>query len=287
LPAGWQSDPALQEVDLAPGQTRDIVFKVTPGPVGSPVLAEFVAGDRTFTRGMTVIDHPHIPILTVFPQAGARVLRLELEKAGDTIGYVMGPGDDVPEALSQAGYRVTLLGDQELAAGDLSGYDAIVTGVRAYNSRDALKQHSRRLVDYVADGGTLVVQYNTADRTLQPDFAPYPLELGRDRVTVEGAPIERLDPTSPLLNWPNRIDDRDFEGWVQERGLYFASKWGPEYRTVLASADPGEESAAGGLLWARHGKGIFIYTGYAFFRQLPAGVPGAYRLFVNLVSARG
>jgi len=174
-----------------------------------------------------------------------------------------------------------------LASGDLSGYDAIVTGVRAYNSRDALKRSARRLLDYVEAGGTLVVQYNTADRTLHPGFAPYPLEIGRDRVTVEGAPIERIDPECSLLLKPNRITDQDFEGWVQERGLYFASKWGPEYRTVLSCADPGETPAAGGLLWARYGKGIFIYTGYAFFRQLPAGVPGAYRLFVNLVSARG
>jgi hypothetical protein len=287
LPSGWRSEPASQDVSFALGERRDVVFQVTPGPVGSPLRAEFTAGDRSYTRSMTLIDHPHIPIQTIFPEASARVLRLPLSKRGDSVGYVMGPGDEVPAALAQAGYRVALLGDDELASGDLSGYDAIVTGVRAYNSRDALKRSSRRLLDYVEAGGTLVVQYNTADRTLDPDFAPYPLEIGRDRVTVEGAPVERVDPESPLLHAPNRITDGDFEGWVQERGLYFASKWGPEYRTVLAAADPGETPAAGGLLWARYGKGIFIYTGYAFFRQLPAGVPGAYRLFVNLVSARG
>jgi LmbE family N-acetylglucosaminyl deacetylase len=287
LPSGWRSEPATEAVSLAPGETRDVVFQVTPGPVGSSLQAEFVAGDRHYTRGVTVVDRPHIPMQTIFPEASARVLRLPLSKRGDAIGYVMGPGDEVPAALAQAGYRVALLEDAELASGDLSGYDAIVTGVRAYNSRDALKRSARRLLDYVEAGGTLVVQYNTADRTLHRDFAPYPLEIGRDRVTVEGAPIEPVDPESPLLHTPNRITDRDFEGWVQERGLYFASKWGPEYRTVLAAADPGETPAAGGLLWARYGKGIFIYTGYAFFRQLPAGVPGAYRLFVNLVSARG
>jgi hypothetical protein len=236
---------------------------------------------------MTVIDHPHIPIVTVFPPAAAHVVRLPLSKVGETIGYVMGPGDDVPAALAQAGYRVTLIEDAELASGDLSRYDAIVTGVRAYNAREALKRNSQRLLDYVASGGTLVVQYNTADRTLQRDFAPFPLEIGRDRVTVEEAPVDFADPASPLLTTPNRITARDFEGWVQERGLYFASTWGPEYHTVLSSADPGEKPVAGGLVWARHGKGIFIYTGYAFFRQLPAGVPGAYRLFINLVSARG
>ena len=287
LPPGWRSDPSSQEVDLTPGSTRDIVFRVTPGATGSPVRAEFVAGDPIDARSMTVIDHPHIPIQTIFPAAGAHVVRLDVATVGKSIGYVMGPGDDVPAALAQAGYRVTLLEDEELATGDLSAYDAIVTGVRAYNARDALKQNAPRLLDYVASGGTLVVQFNTSDRTLQANFAPYRLELGRDRVTVETAPIERLDPDSPLLNTPNRITDRDFEGWVQERGVYFASEWAPEYRTVIAAADPGEKPAAGGLLWARYGKGIFIYTGYAFFRQLPAGVPGAYRLFVNLVSARG
>ncbi|HZM14386.1 MAG TPA: PIG-L family deacetylase [Candidatus Krumholzibacteria bacterium] len=287
LPPGWRSEPSQHELELTPGESREVVFQVTPGSAGSPLHAEFVAGDRTFSRGMIVIDHPHIPIQTLFPEASARVLRLALAKKGESIGYVMGSGDAVPAALSQAGYQVTPLADEDLAAGNLSRYDAIVTGVRAYNARDALKQNARRLLDYVEAGGTLIVQYNTADQTLQRDFAPYALELGRDRVTVEAAPIEWLDPASPLLSTPNRITEGDFDGWVQERGLYFASKWGPEYRTVLASADPGEKPAAGGLLWARYGKGIFIYTGYAFFRQLPAGVPGAYRLFVNLVSARG
>lgn len=286
LPAGWRSAPAAQDVALEPGQPMDIVFEVTPGPGGGMLQAEFIAGERTFTRGMVVVDHPHIPIQTLFPAATARAVRLDLARVGESVGYVMGPGDDVPAALAQAGYRVTLLGDDELAAADLSRFDAIVTGVRAYNAREALKRNARRLLDYVQAGGTLVVQYNTADRTLQADFAPYRLELGRDRVTVEEAPVERLDPASPLLDTPNRLTDADFDGWVQERGLYFASEWGPEYRAVLAAADPGEKPAAGGLLWAQYGKGIFIYTGYAFFRQLPAGVPGAYRLFVNLVSAR-
>lgn len=287
LPAGWRSAPASHEVDLSPDQTREVLFLVTPGTEGGSIRAEVVAGDRVYSRGMNVIDHPHIPIQTVFPDARAQALRLDLSRAGETVGYVMGPGDDVPAALAQAGYRVTLLDDDALASGDLSVHDAIVVGVRAYNSREALKRNTQRLLDYVEQGGTLVVQYNTADRTLQNAFAPYTLEIGRDRVTLEDAPVGFIDPESPLLTTPNRISERDFEGWVQERGLYFASKWGPEYRTVLSSADPGEAPAEGGLLWARYGKGIFIYTGYAFFRQLPAGVPGAYRLFVNLVSARG
>ncbi|MGH2570738.1 MAG: LmbE family protein, partial [bacterium] len=229
LPAGWSSDPIAHDVSLEPGQVREVVFRVTPGVEGSPIRAEFSDAQRTWSRGVTVIDHPHIPIQTVFPDASAHVLRLDLARAGDTIGYIMGPGDDVPAALAQAGYRVTLLEDDELASGDLSAYDALVVGVRAYNSRDALKRSARRLLDYVENGGTLVVQYNTADPTLHEAFAPYPLKLGRDRVAEENAAVELIDRESPLLNTPNRITRSDFDGWVQERGLYFASEWGPEY----------------------------------------------------------
>ena len=287
LPGGWRSEPAAQSVEIAAGAPREVSFQVRPGAGEGAVRAEFTAGGRTETRGMIVIDHPHIPMQAVFPEAAARLVRIDLARAGERVGYVMGPGDDVPAALAQAGYRVTLVDDETLASGDLSAFDAIVTGVRAYNARDALKKNSSRLLAYVEGGGTLVVQYNTADGTLDPDFAPYPLKIGRDRVTVEEAPVAIDNGTSALVTSPNRITPADFDGWVQERGLYFADEWGPEYHAVLSSSDPGEEPARGGLLVAHHGKGIFIYTGYAFFRQLPAGVPGAYRLFVNLVSARG
>jgi len=287
LPSGWRSEPAERQLDLAPGDVREVVFQVTPGATGSPLRARFRAREAVYSRGMRVIDHPHIPVQTVFPDAAAHVLRLDLARVGERVGYIMGPGDEVPAALAQAGYKVRLLTDEDLRSGDLSDMDAIVVGVRAFNSREALKQASGRLLEYAEQGGTVVVQFNTSDHTLDQDFAPYGLKLGRDRVTVEEAPVTFVDPESPLLRTPNRITARDFDGWVQERGLYFASEWGPEYQAVLASADPGEEPVSGGLLWARHGRGIFIYTGYAFFRQLPAGVPGAYRLFMNLVSARG
>jgi LmbE family N-acetylglucosaminyl deacetylase len=286
LPQGWRSEPASHDIALAAGASREVLFLVQPGSGDGSVRAEFVADGRMNTRGMVIVDHPHIPVQTVYPEASSRVLRLDLARTGDRVGYVMGPGDDVPSALAQAGYKVTMLDDEALASGELSGYDAVVVGVRAYNSREALKSNSTRLLDYVRAGGTLVVQYNTADGTLDPDLAPYPLKLGRDRVTVEEAPVAFADGSSPLLTTPNRITEADFRGWVQERGLYFAQEWAPEYNAVLSSSDPGEEPLAGGLLAARCGEGVFIYTGYAFFRQLPAGVPGAYRLFVNLVSAR-
>lgn len=289
LPAGWSARPAEAAAEL-PGRSTPVTVTfqvIPPAGAGSGTLeAEFVSGSETFDEAQSVIDYPHIPVQTLFRPATARLVRLELAKRGATVGYVMGPGDEVPAALRQAGYQVALLSDADLDGADLSGYDAIVTGVRAYNARDGLKARNNRLHDYVRAGGTLVVQYNTSDNTLLSGFAPLPLALGRDRVTVEEAPLRLLLPDDPLLTEPNRITPADFDGWVQERGLYFAATWDSTWRAPLACQDPGEPERNGGLLAARFGRGVVIYTGYAFFRQLPAGVPGAYRLFVNLVSAR-
>jgi hypothetical protein len=182
------------------------------------------------------------------------------------------------------GFSVTTLDDDDVENADLSRFDAIVAGVRVYNTRPRLRRMQRRLLDYVAGGGRLVVQYNTAEQALQNALGPYPLQISRERVTVEEAPVEFKSADHPLLAAPNRIGPADFEGWVQERGLYFASPFDPRYESVLSSHDPGEPVREGGLLHARHGKGVFVYTGLAFFRQLPAGVPGAWRLFANLVS---
>jgi hypothetical protein len=198
----------------------------------------------------------------------------------------MGAGDNVPAALRQLGAQVTLLDAAGLAHGNLAAYDAIVTGVRAYNVRPDLRAAQNRLLDYVSAGGTLIVQYNTAEGGGVLDHVgPYPITFGRERVTVEEAPVTLVAPKHPLVNTPNRITPRDFEGWVQERGLYFATKWDPRYQPVFESHDPGEQPLPGGTLYARHGKGVYIFTAYAWFRQLPAGVPGAYRIFANFLSA--
>jgi hypothetical protein len=183
------------------------------------------------------------------------------------------------------GYAVTMLSDDDVDSGDLSRFDAIVIGLRAYNTRPRLLGDQRRLLDWVAGGGRLVVQYQTPDNALNDKLGPFPFTVSRDRVTVEEAPVRFLKPDHALLTTPNRITASDFDGWVQERGLWFANPWDPRYETVLSCNDPGEPARDGGLLVARHGSGTFIYTGYAFFRQLPAGVPGAWRLFANLVSA--
>jgi hypothetical protein len=201
------------------------------------------------------------------------------------IGYVQGAGDLIPDALRQLDCEVTLLSSEDLRASDLSRFDAIVTGVRAYLVRSDLRANRHRLLEYVRNGGTLVVQYNTRQNDDPFELAPYPFQVGRERVSVEDAPVRVLQPDHPLLRAPNKITAADFDGWVQERGLYFASSWDKRFEAPLASADPGEKPHAGGLLYARVGKGVYIFTAFSWFRQLPAGVPGAYRIFANLLSA--
>jgi hypothetical protein len=216
-----------------------------------------------------------------------KLVRADIKVTAKRVGYIMGAGDDMPDALRQMGVEVALLGPSDLDQGDLSRFDAIVAGVRAYNVRADLRANQPRLLEYVRNGGTYVVQYNTGDNAL--NMGPYPFTVPpgtRWRVTVEEAPVAFPDPASPLLTSPNRITPADFEGWVQERGLYFSTQWDPRYQTVMASADPGEAPLAGGELWTRYGKGVYIFTAYAWFRQLPAGVPGAYRLFANFLSAK-
>jgi hypothetical protein len=198
----------------------------------------------------------------------------------------MGSGDELPRTLRPLGYQVDLLTDADLAGGDLDRFDAIVVGIRAFNTRPRLAQLKDRLLAYVARGGTEVVLYNTTQGLVTRDLGPYPFQISSDRVTEETATMTFLAPDHPVLNQPNRITQEDFEGWVQERGLYYAKDWDPRYTAVLAASDTGEKPLAGGLIVASHGKGHFVYTGLAFFRQLPDGVPGAYRLFANILALR-
>ncbi|HWS54200.1 MAG TPA: PIG-L family deacetylase [Pyrinomonadaceae bacterium] len=290
LPAGWASAPAETPVTLkAAGEEFTADFDVTPPAAAgvATLTAEFESAGRRFTRGHVEIDYPHIPRLVVFPEASARLARTDVRRHGSRVGYVMGSGDEVPEALRQLGYEVVLLSDAELESADLSRFDAVVTGVRAYNTRPALRRQQRRLLEYVERGGTLVAQYNTAERALD-GFAlgPFPLKITRgERVTVEDAAVRLLAPQHELLNAPNRIVPSDFDGWVQERGLEFPSEWDARYAPLFGMSDPGEPEKRGSTLVARHGRGTYVYTSLAFFRQLPAGVPGAYRLFANFISA--
>lgn len=293
---GWSVTPESQEFSLNDvGQQKELSFTVTPRPDADSGQLRAVAlvNGKHLASSMQVVDHEHIPPQTVF-HASTEALRMApLKVLARRIGYIMGAGDAVPDAIEQMNCDVTILSADDLARGDLSAYDAIVTGVRAYNVRADLRANQPRLLDYVRDGGTLIVQYVVAeDRRFSPRnsteldaLGPYPFTVTRDRVTVEDAPVAFPNPQSPLLHTPNEIGPGDFAGWVQERGLYFASKWDPQYQTVFESHDPGEPALPGGTLYARYGKGAYIFTAYSWFRQLPAGVPGAYRIFANFLSA--
>lgn len=289
LPAGWTATPAEVPATVkGKGEEFRATFNVTPPAAASTaaLAAEFESAGKTYTRGVVEIDYQHIPRQTLFPVARAELVRVDLARRGSRVGYVAGAGDEVPEALRQVGYDVTLLSDEDLAAADLSRFDAVVTGVRAFNTRAALRRQQKRLLEYVERGGTLVVQYNTPDRTLEgAQLGPYSFKITQDRVTDETAEVTPLAPADALLNAPNKITAADFQGWVQERGLYFASEWDARYTPLFVSHDPGAPDLKGSTLVTRVGRGTYVFTALAFFRQLPAGVPGAYRLFVNMISA--
>ena len=287
LPKGWTARPQSIQFRLAKkGDERSEIFEVAPasGAASGEFRIEADIQGTTQSRGSRSIRYSHIPTQTVFPPASGKLLRIELQIVGQRIGYIMGAGDEVPAALHQMGFNVHQLTDEELASGNLSGYDAIVAGIRAYNTREILPEVQNRIMEYVRNGGTYVVQYVTLQRGVTDNLGPYPFSVSHDRVTMEEAPVSFMNPASPVLNFPNKIKEADFQGWVQERGLYFAERWDARYETPLACSDPGESSLKGGLLVAKYGKGYFVYDAYAFFRQLPGGVEGAYRLFANLVS---
>jgi LmbE family N-acetylglucosaminyl deacetylase len=288
LPDGWSATPDSIPFEMdRRGQTMTGQFLISAEAGAKSGLARGVArvNGKEIACSAVDVSYPHFPPQMVLEPAEARVLNLDLRKSGQKVGYVMGSGDHVPQALRQIGYEVTLLTDEELATGELSGYDAVMVGIRAYNTRARLEEAQPRLLEYVKRGGTLVVQYNTSQDLVVTNLGPYPLSLSRNRVSVEEAPIRITAPDHPLLLAPNRIGAADFDGWVQERGLYFPGQWDPRYETMLSTNDPGEAPLNGGILLARFGKGVYIHTSYAWFRQLPAGVPGAYRLLANLVSA--
>ncbi len=287
LPAGWSAAPESAPVRLDAGAEQIVSFRVTAGggAEAETLRAQVEVKGRAYTSGLQRIDYPHVPIQTMLPPCEAHLVHTDLARRGEQVAYLMGPGDEVPDALRQMGFHVTLLTDDEVENGDLARFSCVVTGVRAYNTRPRLVVLEPRLLDYVRNGGRLVVQYCTPDPSLNDRLGPWPFTVSRDRVAVEGAEMRFLKPEHPLLNAPNKITAGDFGGWVQERGLSYAGPWDARYDAPLSANDPGEPPRDGGLLYAKYGKGVFIYTGLAFFRQLPAGVPGGWRLFANLVSA--
>ncbi|WP_247235597.1 PIG-L family deacetylase [Telluribacter sp. SYSU D00476] len=287
LPTGWKAVPQSIPFHLAfKGAEQSVEFQLYPPASAQEVeIKALVKTDgKTYDKSLGMISYNHIPTQIFFPDAVAKAVKLDLQKRGNTIGYIMGAGDLIPSSLRQIGYNVTLLENQDITAGNLSQYDAIIVGVRAYNTNERMKHYQTALMDYVKNGGNLIVQYNTNSDLVIKEVGPYPFELTRDRITVEGSEIRFLKPDSPVLNTPNKITAEDFNGWVQERGLYFPQKWAPEYEAIISSNDPDSPPLDGGILVAKHGKGNYVYTSLSWFRELPAGVPGAYRLFVNLIS---
>ncbi|GJM34039.1 MAG: GlcNAc-PI de-N-acetylase [Saprospiraceae bacterium] len=285
----WRVEPEKYDFSLSlKGEEHSFSFKLYP-PTDQDenfVVPLIKIGEQSYSQEIVSIEYDHIPTQTVFRDASSKVVHIDLQKAGDRVGYIMGAGDEIPASLTQIGYDVTLLEDRDINAKNLKNFDAVILGIRAYNTEDRLKFHQSGLLEYVKEGGTLIVQYNTNRGLKVPmdEIAPFPLKISRDRVAVEEAEIRLLEPEHRVLNWPNKITDQDFEGWVQERGLYFPNEWAEEFTAILSSNDPGETPKDGGLLVAKYGKGYYIYSGYSWFRELPAGVPGAFRLFANMIS---
>jgi LmbE family N-acetylglucosaminyl deacetylase len=289
LPMGWKAAPESLPFKLAAGEDDQLSFEVTPPAAEATATLKAIAqvNGRDVQNGMQTISYPHFPPQVLFPPSEVKLVRAGIAVTAHRIGYIMGAGDQMPGALQQLGLEVTLLSPWDLEQGDLARFDAIVAGVRTYNVRADLRANQARLMNYVKSGGTYIVQYQNADPTLNIGPYAFTVPFGNQyRVTVEEAPVTFPHPDSPLLRTPNRIGPADLDGWVQERALYVATKWDEHYRTVMASHDPGEEPLEGGELWTHYGKGVYIFTAYSWFRQLPAGVPGAYRLFANLLSAK-
>ncbi|MEO0553087.1 MAG: PIG-L family deacetylase [Bacteroidota bacterium] len=287
LPDGWRAAPASHEVALArKGEEASFTFKVLPPKyqISGELKAYVTLEDQTYDYSIQSIEYDHIPTQLMLPKAAAKVVKINIERRGDLIGYIQGAGDAIPAALREIGYDVWEMKEEEVTPENLAKLDAVVLGVRALNTNDRVSFYMPHLLEYVKNGGTMVTQYNTSFRLKTNDFSPYPIKLSRARVAEEDAQVKILKPEHELLNVPNKITEKDFEGWVQERGLYFPGEWDEKYEALLSSHDEGEEDRNGGLLVAKYGKGYYIYNGYSMFRELPAGVPGAFRLFVNMVS---
>jgi LmbE family N-acetylglucosaminyl deacetylase len=293
VPSGWTVSP--QEATFRfthEGEIRTFAFRLSVPRLeaGASYRVQAVAeyNGKEYAEGYQVIAYRELEPRHLYRPAVIELRAVDVKVAPRlTIGYIMGVGDQVPEALAQLGVAVRLLGPSDLAAGDLDAFDAIVIGIRAYAVRDDLKAYNRRVLDYVERGGVLIVQYQTQEFDAAP-FGPYPYLLGAraEEVSEEDAPVTILDPAHPIFTWPNRITAADFQGWVEERGSKFMTQWDARYQPLLMSHDRGQEPQRGGLLVARYGRGTYIYAAYAFYRQLPAGVAGAYRLFANMISLR-
>ncbi len=287
LPAGWKASPEKMAFNLAQkGDEQSVIFTITPSSnaTSANLVLQVNSNGETESLGFKTMNYAHIPEINLFPTASAKLEVVDLKIAGKRIGYLAGAGDLVANSLQQVGYDVTSLTSSQILSGDLSTYDAIITGVRFFNVNEEASKVASKLMDYVKEGGVVLEQYNVNAGLKSSNFGPYPFSLSRSRVTEEDATVSFVNSNHAALNYPNKITTKDFEGWVQERGLYFATDIDPKYETILRMNDTREAPSEGSLLMTNYGKGKFVYTSLSFFRQLPAGVPGAYRLFANLLA---
>jgi LmbE family N-acetylglucosaminyl deacetylase len=291
MPAGWRVEPKEISVALRDrGDKKDFEFKIVPGSLKeghTQIRAVLTAGGKNYSEGYSFVTREDLASACYYQPAVQRVSIVDVKVPKELkVAYIPGAGDEIPTVLQQIGIDVTALPPEKLATEDLSRYGTIVLGIRAYDTQKNVAANNKKLLDYVSAGGTLIVQYNASVGDFNSGhYTPFSATLSRGRVSVEEAPVEILAPEDSVFHDPNQITQRDFDGWVQERGLYFMDQWDSNFRPLLSSHDPGEQPLKGGLMRAKYGKGTYIFTGYAFFRQLPAGVPGAIRLYVNLLAA--
>ncbi len=289
LPSGWIVSPISFPFSFSKkGMEQIVTFEVTPPNQYDEAIAKSVVlinGNRYDTDQIT-IDYNHITKQQVLKPAEAKLIRLDLKTNDEKIGYIMGAGDEVPNSLKQMGYLVSLLKPEEITVDKLNSFDVIITGIRAYNVLQSLANKQDILFEFVKNGKTMIVQYNTSHDIVTPNIAPYPLQISNDRVTEENAEVRFLNPDHPILNYPNKITVKDFAGWQQEQGLYYPKEYDTAFTPIISSNDKGETPKNGALLVAHYGKGYYIYTGLSFFRELPEGVSGAYRLFANMISLK-
>ena len=289
LPEGWRSNPATATFSTSSdGQDQSLTFQVTPEHLTAKSYRITAVSDyngRRYTEGYTLTGYPTLRPYFLYRQATYRLNGVDVKVApGLRVGYVMGSGDDVPSSLEHLGIHVTTLGPADIATGDLSRFDVILLGVRTYATRPELITYNSRVLDYVRNGGVLIVQYNTPE--FDGSYGPYPYVMGTDpeEVTDEKSKVNILEPANPIFTWPNKISEADFGGWVEERGSKWMKSWAPQYQALLETHDEDQGPQKGGLLYAKYGKGVYVYNAYAFYRQLPEGVPGAYRIFANMLS---
>ena len=289
LPKGWTSQPASAEFSTkADGDEQSLTFEVVPAALSEKsyqITAVARTGGKEFREGYELTGYPGLRPYYLYRSSTLRTSGVDVKVAdGLRVGYITGSGDDVPASLESLGIRVNFLTPNDVATANVSQYDVILLGVRAYAARPDLATNNSRLLEYVKNGGVMIVQYNTPE--FDHNFGPYPYSMTEnpEEVTDEASKMEILEPKNPIFVWPNLITERDFEGWVEERGSKFLKSWDPQYVPLLSTHDEDQEPQKGGLLYARYGKGVYIYNAYAFYRQLPEGVPGAFRLIANMLS---